>query len=102
MSAGEDLRARTRAIQSRDRAAAEPDPAPPPAVARTRPVRRTVDLSPDRYAALSSWQLDAALALGRTRITAQEVLATAIEVLLDDETVARRVRDRLARNSAAQ
>lgn len=94
--------ARIAAIQERDRAAAAPAPEPdhpPVRIAgggRTRPVRQTVDLSPDQYAALASWRIDTALAVGRTRITTQEVLATTVAALLDDETVARRVRARLA------
>lgn len=90
--------ARDRAAQLRKRDQPETEetpkqrPAPPQ---RTRPVRQTVDLAPDRHAELAAWRLDTALQLGRTRLTTQDVLSAAVEALLEDETVARRVRARL-------
>lgn len=95
MSRAEELRARGSAIQARDRPAVVEEPAAPPAPARTRPVRQTVDLSPGRHTELATWRLDTALQLGRTRLTTQDVLAAAIDALLEDDVVARRVRARL-------
>ncbi len=99
--AAADLRARAGAIQARDRPAPVDEIAPPPrpVEARTRPVRQTVDLPPEQHASLAAWRLDTALQLGRTRLTTQDVLAAVIDVLLDDDTVARRVRARLEDDS---
>lgn len=90
-------RDRAAALRKRDQPAPEEAPAPeqPTPPRRTRPVRQTVDLTPEQHAALAAWRLDTALALGRTRLTTQDVLAAAVAVLLDDEQVARRVRARL-------
>lgn len=44
--------------------------------------------------------METALALGRTTLSGQDVLVTTINVLLDDETVARRVRARLEETQA--
>lgn len=96
MSAAEQLRARTRAIQGRDRPAEpEPEPAAPRPPARTRPVRQTVDLPAAQHAALAAWRHDTALQLARTRLTTQDVLAAAVAALLEDDLVARRVRLRI-------
>jgi hypothetical protein len=88
--------ARDRAAQlrKRDQPAVEPEPAPAPPV-RPAKVRQTVDLTGDQHAALAAWRLDTALQLGRTRLTTQDVLAAAVAVLLDDDTVARRIRAHL-------
>lgn len=96
--------ARDRARSLRDRAAAaaeaesaraEAAPAVRPAEDAGRKVRQTVDLTLDRHKQLGAWRLDTALALGRTRLTTQDVLSAAVDVLLTDESVARRVRHRL-------
>lgn len=98
MSRSDELRQRALAIRARDQQAAEPEPVatpPRPRPGKPRTVRQTVDLTPDQHNALAAWRLDAAMALDRGRLSTQEVLATLVAVLLDDETVARRVRARL-------
>lgn len=98
---------------ARDRAAAlRKRDAPPPAAepevptererlqeirdqADARKVRQTVDLTRARHQALAVWRLETAVALGRTRLTTQDVLAAAVDLLLDDPTVARRIRAHL-------
>ncbi|MGQ0576374.1 MAG: hypothetical protein ACT4RN_19525 [Pseudonocardia sp.] len=58
-----------------------------------------MDLSPDQYAELSAWCVAAAPQVGRTRsIAKQELLATLVALLLEDDTTARRVRARLAQD----
>lgn len=94
-------RDRARSLRARDEKPAEDDSAPAeipaPAVTggKVRKVRQTVDLVPEQHKALAAWRLDTALALGRTRLTTQDVLAAAVDVLLADDAVARRVRYRL-------
>lgn len=89
------MTAADRAKALRDRKA-KPDETPrEPRPARTKPVRQTVDLTPQQHAALGVWRLETALALGLGRLSTQDILAAAVAVLLDDEMVARRVRARL-------
>lgn len=95
MSKAAETAQRFRAIQQRDQAAeVEPEPAPRkgPELASNKPVRQTVDISPARHVALAQWRMETAVQLGRTRLSAQEVLSSLIGVLLTDETVARRLR----------
>ena len=54
-------------------------------------VRQTVDLTGEADAAFAAWRLDAALNLGRRRLTTQAALAALVDVLLADQQVARRV-----------
>lgn len=98
MSRQDELRARALAIRKRDQQAAEPEPepTPPPPRAKPRMVRQTVDLTPELHSELAAWRLDTALTLDRGRLTTQEVLYTLVELMLDDETVARRVRAKLS------
>lgn len=95
VSAAEQLRARAGRIQARDRPAPVEQPAPEPAPVRTRPVRQTFDLSPDQHRALAAWRLETAVQLGRTGLSQQELMAAVVTVLLEDDTVARRVRAHL-------
>ena len=95
------MTAADRAKALRDRKAktdAEEAP-PPPRPARTKPVRQTVDLTPDQHAALGVWRLETALALGLGRLSTQDILSAAVAVLVEDETVGRRVRARLERDA---
>lgn len=84
---------RARALRSRSEPKPETEPAPRPT--RTKPVRQTVDLTPQAHAALGTWRLETALALGLGRLSTQDILAAAVDVLVEDETVGRRVRARL-------
>lgn len=93
MSAAEALRAqaqhaRTR-LAPRERAPREPAPLPDK-------VRQTVDLTGEQHQGFNGWKLETALALGRPRpLSTQEALAAVIAVLLDDDSVSRRVRAHL-------
>jgi hypothetical protein len=58
-------------------------------------VRQTVDLSREQDAAFVAWRLDAALNLGRRRVTTQDTLVALVDVLLADEEVSRKVLARL-------
>lgn len=96
-----DARSRARSLRNRSETAAAAETAAAEK-ARTRPaadsdrkVRQTVDLTQDNHKALATWRLDTAVALGRTRLTTQDVLRAAVDVLLADEATARRVRIRL-------
>lgn len=88
-------RDRARQIRQRDAPVEEQAPAPRERPAPPAKVRQTVDLTGVRHLELGAWRLDTALQLGRTRLTTQDVLAAAVDVLLDDDMVARRVRARL-------
>ncbi len=96
-----DARSRVRSLRGRSEKAAAAESAAAEKV-QTRPapdsgrkVRQTVDLTQDNHKALATWRLDTAVALGRTRLTTQDVLRAAVDVLLADEATARRVRIRL-------
>lgn len=64
-------------------------------------VRQTVDLPTDTHRGLATWRLSTAITLGRTRLSTQDVLHALVEVLLQDETVARLVRTHLEDEAAA-
>lgn len=95
-----ERRTQARAIQNRDRAQAveqEPAlPAPQPPASPDAKRRQTVDLTESDHIKFARWRMETAVALGRTRLTTQDTLAALVQVLLDDETVARRVRARIA------
>lgn len=122
-SRAEQLRAQARAVQERGRGSSpgptdltpKVTPAPPtrpesvpagatgpagrarraPAV-RTKPVRRTVDLSPTDHAGLTSWCSQTAVDIGAARVTGQDVLRTLVSRLLRDPDLAEAVRSDLA------
>lgn len=63
------------------------EPAPPPTtrpVARTKRVRRTVDLSVQRHHALKTWCDEQALAFGLADVPGQHVLDELVGLLLSD------------------
>jgi hypothetical protein len=63
---------------------------------RAKAGRKTVDLPPQRYVALIEWRAESARQLGVARVIGQDVLAGLVELLLTDETTARRLRAQLA------
>lgn len=98
MSRAEELRALEARRQARRSTAEDEKPAQrrvAPSV-RARPVRKTVDLPPQRYAALTSWCAETAVQLGTSRVTGQQVLNSLVARLLTDETLARKIRADLA------
>ncbi len=74
-------------------AAASPEPTTetgPPARA-AKPVRLTVDLTPELHAQLQRWCTDAAPEVGRPRVAGQQVLRALIGRLLADHGLARQI-----------
>lgn len=69
---------------------------------RSRPVRRSLDLSPTHHARLTEWCTEAAIELGAARITGQDVLRALVARLLTDETLARKIRADLADDLASR
>jgi hypothetical protein len=63
---------------------------------RTKPVRRSVDLSPAYHARLTQWCAEAAEIIGTSRVTGQDVIRALVARLLMDESLARRIRDDLS------
>jgi len=120
VSRADQLRAQARRVQGRppesgEEAAAEgaPETVPPPAATgmdrastprsgrrapsvRTKPVRRTVDLSPTDHAGLTNWCSTTAVEIGAARVTGQDVLRALVSRLLHDEDLAEQVRADLA------
>jgi len=56
-----------------------------------KPVRLTLDLSPDRHADLVRWCLDAAPAVGTPRVPGQQVLRALLTRLLTDDQLSRQI-----------
>jgi hypothetical protein len=59
---------------------------------RTKPVRRSVDLSPTYHVRLTQWCAETAELIGTTRVTGQDVIRALVARLLMDEALARRIR----------
>jgi len=70
---------------------AEPTGEPGPPARAPKPVRLTVDLTPEQHAQLQRWCLDAAPSVGRPRVAGQQVLRALIGRLLTDEELARQI-----------
>jgi len=66
--------------------------------ARTKPVRRSVDLSPADHARLTQWCAETAEMIGTARVTGQDVIRALIARLLMDEALAQRIRADLSMN----
>lgn len=96
MSKADDIVRRQTAARQRQDQAAEQDSSEAPTrrrgTVRTKPVRRTVDLSPARHAELDAWCAETARTLGLARVTGQAVISTLVGRLLTDETLARKIR----------
>jgi hypothetical protein len=65
---------------------------------RTKPVRRSVDLSPTYHVRLTQWCAEAADLIGTPRVTGQDVIRALVARLLMDEALARRIRADLSIN----
>jgi hypothetical protein len=63
---------------------------------RTKPVRRSVDLSPTYHAKLTQWCTETAEIIGTARVTGQDVIRALVARLLMDESLARRIREDLS------
>jgi hypothetical protein len=59
---------------------------------RTKPVRRSVDLSPTYHIRLTQWCAETADTIGTARVTGQDVIRALVARLLMDETLARKIR----------
>lgn len=95
-TAGERIKQQAARIASRQVAQADTETTPAPSrgapAPRSRPVRRTVDLSPADHDRLNEWQRETARQLGRTRITGEDVLRALVARLLTDDTLAGKIR----------
>lgn len=67
--------------------------------AGTKPVRRSVDLSPAYHAQLTQWCAETAEEIGATRVTGQDVMRALVARLLVDQALARRIRADLSMNT---
>ena len=59
---------------------------------RTKPVPRSVDLSPAYHIKLTQWCAETADAIGTARVTGQDVIRALVARLLMDEGLARKIR----------
>ncbi|MDQ2791451.1 MAG: hypothetical protein DLM60_06495 [Pseudonocardiales bacterium] len=59
---------------------------------RTKPVRRSVDLSPTYHIKLTQWCAETADSIGTARVTGQDVIRALVARLLMDESLARKIR----------
>lgn len=59
---------------------------------RTKPVRRSVDLSPSAHAELTEWCAKTAAEIGVRRVTGQDVMRALVDRLLVDDALSRRIR----------
>lgn len=88
-----ELAAKAKALAARqaDKNTAARHPTPRVPAPLVKPVRVTVDLPPAQHHALQNWLNETAAALGRSRLTKQEVLTALVGRLLTDETLAHRI-----------
>ncbi len=59
---------------------------------RTKPVRRSVDLSPTYHIKLTQWCAETAGVIGTARVTGQDVIRALVARLLMDDSLARKIR----------
>jgi hypothetical protein len=86
-------------VSARARGAQPPHPSDHPAKylhwaesGRTKPVRRSVDLSPTYHVKLTQWCAETADVIGTPRVTGQDVIRALVARLLMDESLARKIR----------
>ena len=82
--------------QAATRPATSTPAADPPPTPRAKPVRLSLDLAPSAYRELQEFCTAAAVALERPRVAGADVLRSLLAELREDETLAARVRYRLA------
>ena len=87
-----DLAARFSSAREQESAKSE---TPKKTTARTKRVRRTVDLPVARHHALREWCANTAIQLGVAQVTGQDVMNALVARLLRDETLARKIRQDL-------
>lgn len=93
MSRADQIRAKGRRVSA---PAVEPVPSAVVAsVVRAKPVRMTLDLSPDLHARFAQWCVETAPDLGRANLPGVEVVRQLLARLLDDEAMQRSVIDDL-------
>jgi hypothetical protein len=92
----EQLREKTERLQARQTAGHQETAAAPHVPHSTaaepvlsKPVRSTLDLPPATHRDLQAWLGEAAVRLGRARVTKQDVLEAMVRRLLVDETLAK-------------
>lgn len=100
INSAEHVSAQTNGVQRQQRyrdiaADEQPHGADPP---RTKPVRRSVDLSPAHHDRLTQWCAEAADMIGTARVTGQDVIRALVARLLMDEALAQRIRADLSIN----
>lgn len=95
MSRADDLKAKAQRTVAR-RAAPEDQPATVTPKVKATPIRKTVDLPPQRYTGLTAWCSETAAELGVTRVTGQAVMVALVARLLDDAELGQAVREDLA------
>lgn len=94
-TAAERAKAKIQAIRERDLAAPVADDPQVVEQEEHDDVRQTVDLKWARHQGLAHWRHEAAIQLGRVRLTNQAALEGLVGLLLTDENTSRRLIERL-------
>lgn len=92
MSRADEIRAQAAHARARQSTEAAELPRAAAPVIRQKPVRKTVDLPPERNTRLAEWCTASAQQLGVARVTSQDVLAALVARLLTDDTLAHNLR----------
>lgn len=90
-SRADAIRAKAQGIQRHQANVVEESQAPVrqrAATVRTKPVRRSVDLSPTQHARLTEWCAATASEIGASRVTGRDVFVALVDRLLSDPKLA--------------